>query len=335
MYSEPIVCLSDTLKIFISELNLKFSYGSITIDFMDYFPKLLEGRAFHSTVADIIYIYVGINAVSPHELNNFKLLGRNIDDYKWHMGKISKVISSHLYCYHNNNTDIKNLDVERLAAYDLRNTVYYWVTNTPDRSDSNNPHNELCQILLSMKSNDDLLSRLLIRRDVEVLYKIITGDDMYFQRKNHVKHYEKYCDFKLYNLAWSCEQHNISYLFKSNKEDPRKNCLFIEIFKFFKIIDEFQIYHHNIHHKILERIDKLRNETIGNGVLQLDFIYKGLTNSTFPYQPEIISIISSKIKQICIEKYWCIKQLLINNFEKLIGQSNVANDIIYILYKIC
>lgn len=327
---DECVGLKDNLKNFISNIKLEFKYKSISIDFLDYFPLLKKGVTIKRTITDIIHIYLKIF----WKYNNFptvnnifdKIFNKDINEYyvKFEfipdanvLNNIDSLVDDNTYSI--NETEL--MQDEKILSGELYVTTESWSSRI------NNTNKEaLCEILI-LCSSPIILEVLLSSDKIRLLYNIINED-----AADLISCFDFYAidprvgDNDLYKLARCCEKSNIKFMIE--KIQAKYGCLHLS--KIFNYLSDESSYIHSfeeyIENKLSELTKKCSSSIILMEIIEVNF-HDNLVIflKTLPVNNNFV--ISNIIKEESIKRNWIEKQILIKNFEELIGPSDVPNNI--------
>lgn len=315
------VRLNDKLIHFISKLNLKFTYNScVTIDLLDYFQLLKQGITSRSTIKNIIAIYISFyKNIHPELVDEdksfFETFNSDInlffinDKYDLNRGGILRNLIL-LYteldfqtieqCDENLSMQI---NLESLFAQELGQSIKLMKDYVFMSILHNCPYNRLCELLISLKSNDILLQKLLLNDNVDLIYSILNNDI----KMVHNLLYINNIDPRLGN--------NELYKLSINKEHD----VYMMIRNIYKKNEESKIFN-NMFKSFFNDISSLNNDT---HIKQ----FKDINNMS-----EInTSDISDMIKDVSIKRNWLEKQMLTNILEESIGESDLPDVIFNII----
>lgn len=129
MIMTDYLCCSDELITFINTIDFKFSYGLITVNLMDHFPLLKQGKSTYKTRENIFYIYMVLEVIKNNELKfnpERRILGQPID-YSFEPHLLPSVIKENMHLLGDKMDDFKQ---EELLSIEFVDTIILWIKNT-------------------------------------------------------------------------------------------------------------------------------------------------------------------------------------------------------------
>jgi hypothetical protein len=190
---EEIISLNDKLKQFIININLEFSFKSkLSVNFMNYFPLLKDGKAIRSTIIYVIYSYLRILVELDMRDNLFlDYLDVDIKDYlpnkKLASGDISHLLDydviKKLYILVSQNSEhstldeIECLEKEKNLSICLEKVISFWSERYKHQhSLSYNDGNLLNILHVLCEIETSLFFELLKDDNIKLLCSIINND---------------------------------------------------------------------------------------------------------------------------------------------------------------
>lgn len=335
-----LVCVNGNLKEFISKINLKFTYKSITIDFLDYFPLLKDGDAIKSTVYNIVLLYINIfikyNEFPSSDILFRKTFNKDISDLFWEYKELQIPLqfkNDEYYELINKNVHpLMNLNMtgplmkEKYLMKELVDTICSWKEN----SNCTNK-DTLLEILISCTSQN-LLTILNDTNDyIRLIYAIINKDMKTLIECLYIENIDpRISNNALYKLALCCGKSDIKYLIEKSRESVKSIVNLKNIFEYLEREDLHQysfVYIMKVKHDMLiKELSEYPNISTEEKNTNLSY-FMNLGNFNKTLTLNYCSEMSNIIKEESIRRNWIEKQVLTNNFESLIGISDIPNDI--------
>lgn len=190
---EEIINLNDKLLKFIINVNLEFSFKSkLSVNFMNYFPLLKDGKAIGSTVIYVIYSYLKILVELNIKDNLFlKYFGVDIKDYlpnkKLDSGDINRILDydviKKLYILISQNSErttldqIECLEKEKILSICLEKAISFWTERYKYQHPLSYNDGNLLNILhVFCEIETSLYFELLKDDNIKLLCSIINND---------------------------------------------------------------------------------------------------------------------------------------------------------------
>lgn len=313
--TEFIVLNKEFLQI-MPDIKFRFTYKSIIIDLLDYFPFLKEGKMTHQTIGNIIVTHKWFNC--KNRFQRFESLNNFINNIRDTIDDNSIVVKI-------NDELIENLKSEKILSEQLRDVIVCWHVH------SNRTNDELVQFLICCSQISKILHTKLIESNdyIRLIWNIINNDVTGVVLSLLVEELDPRIGYNdLYKLALLCEKCNIKKLIScaENNWFGRTPLKFNTIFEYIEN-DEYCKYPFIdfINDKYTVLFDKILNDKLTH-VEEKDMNYYGtLRLRSRELDHSLDSKISDLIKEVSIKRNWMEKQVIIKNIEE--SQSTTANDI--------
>lgn len=328
--------LDEKLQYWVSRLNLKFTYNDcITIDLLDYFPLLKQGKTLNSTIRSIITIYtlfykdMNKDVIVEDQLF-FDTFNENINMYFYnnkYKQNLGHQLSNQIRLFDKISFQtieecerdlINELMIESISAKELWLAINTMKKYVDVHISHNLPYNRLCELLIALDNDGKnlvkvLLQRLLSNDHIGLIYAILNNDVDKVHEYLYVKDIDpRLGNNELHKLCMNEDSDAFMMISKINKEKSDNEHL-INMFTsvFTPMISIFDYTDMNIVQNIAEDVVK---------------------TSKFIPIPEMINFsveidISDMIFDVTIERNLLEKQVLIDNFSDLIGPSTISDNI--------